>query len=454
MSERDTHVMAMDEPATTPTVKDRLLAKIADRSARIGVIGLGYVGLPLAVEFARAGFSVTGIDLDATKCAAINGGRSYIGDVTSETVSALVQQKRLRAVGDYDVLAAMDVVTICVPTPLGKAKDPDISYVVRAAEALARYVHPAMLVALESTTYPGTTEEILLPQLQHNGCRVGENVFLAFSPERVDPGNARYNTRNTPKVVGGMTSACLEVAEALYRCAVDTVVPVSSPAAAEMTKILENTFRAVNIGLANELAVICRSLGIDVWEVIRAASTKPFGFMPFYPGPGLGGHCIPIDPLYLTWKMRGLGLQTRFIELADTVNSSMPQYVVNRIAEALNEDAKPVKGARILVLGVAYKADIDDLRESPAITIIEELRRRGARVTYNDPHIPALRLNRDELIESVQLTKDTLDWADCVLVHTAHRAYDWSWVAQHARLVFDTRAAMWGVEGRARIVTL
>jgi len=270
----------------------------------------------------------------------------------------------------------------------------------------------------------------------------------------VDPGNPHYNTRNTPKVVGGVTPACLEVAQALYSAAVDTVVPVSSPAAAEMTKILENTFRAVNIGLVNELTIICRSLGIDVWEVIRAASTKPFGFMPFYPGPGLGGHCIPIDPLYLTWKMRGLGLQTRFIELADTVNSSMPQYVVNRIAEALNEDAKPVKGARILVLGVAYKADIDDLRESPALTIIEDLRRRGARVTYNDPYIATLRLSHDEVLESVQLTKDTLDWADCVLVHTAHSTYDWSWVARYARLVFDTRAVMWGVGGSARVVTL
>ena len=454
MTERGAQTEAVDEQAPEPSVKDTLLAKIADRTARVGVIGMGYVGLPLAVEFARAGFSVTGIDLDAAKCAEVNAGRSYISDVPSRAVSEVVQQGHLRATNDYGALAEMDVVTICVPTPLGKAKDPDISYIIRAAEALVDYVHPGMFVALESTTYPGTTEEVLIPRLVRNGCRVGEDVFLAFSPERVDPGNARYNTRNTPKVVGGVTPACLEVAQMLYSSAVDQVVPVSSPAAAEMTKILENTFRAVNIGLVNELAIICRSLGIDVWEVIRAASTKPFGFMPFYPGPGLGGHCIPIDPLYLTWKMRGMGLQTRFIELADTVNSSMPQYVVNRIAEALNDDAKPVKGARILVLGVAYKADIDDLRESPALTIIEELRRRGARVTYNDPHIPTLRLGRDEVLESVQLTKDTLDWADCVLVHTAHSAYDWNWVAQYARLVFDTRAVMWGVSGSARVVTL
>lgn len=454
MSDRGELAVTMADQAPEPTTKDLLLKRIADRTARVGVIGMGYVGLPLAVEFARAGFSVTGIDLDPAKCAEVNAGRSYIGDVPSQAVSELVRQERLRATDDYAVLADMDVVTICVPTPLGKAKDPDISYIIRAAEALGKYVHPGMLVALESTTYPGTTEEVLIPRLVHNGCRVGEDVFLVFSPERVDPGNPHYNTRNTPKVVGGVTPACLEVAQALYSAAVDRVVPVSCPAAAEMTKILENTFRAVNIGLVNELAIICRSLGIDVWEVIRAASTKPFGFMPFYPGPGLGGHCIPIDPLYLTWKMRGMGLQTRFIELADTVNSNMPQYVVNRIAEALNDDAKPVKGARILVLGVAYKADIDDLRESPALTIIEELRRRGARVTYNDPHVPMVRLARDEVLESVQLTKDTLDWADCVLVHTAHSAYDWNWVAQYARLVFDTRSVMWGAQGPARVVTL
>lgn len=454
MSDRGAQAETMAESAHEPSIKDALLAKLADRTARVGVIGLGYVGLPLAVEFARAGFGVTGIDLDSSKCAQVNAGRSYISDVPSDQVAALVRQGRLRATDDYAALAEMDAVTICVPTPLGKAKDPDISYIIRAAEALGQYVHPGMLVALESTTYPGTTEEVLIPRLVHNGCRVGVDVFLAFSPERVDPGNPHYNTRNTPKVVGGVTPACLEVAQALYGAAVDRVVPVSSPAVAEMTKILENTFRAVNIGLVNELAMICRSLGIDVWEVIRAASTKPFGFMPFYPGPGLGGHCIPIDPLYLTWKMRGMGQQTRFIELADTVNSTMPQYVVNRIAEALNDDAKPVKGSRILVLGVAYKADIDDLRESPAIVIIEELRRRGARVTYNDPHIPTMRLGRDEVLESVQLTKDTLDWADCVVVHTAHKAYDWNWVAQYARLVFDTRSVMWGAQGRARVVTL
>lgn len=454
MIDREERVEALADQAPEATTKDTLIARIAHRTARVGVIGMGYVGLPLAVAFARAGFTVSGIDLDAAKCAEVNAGRSYITDVPSSDLAPLVQEGRLHATDDYGVLAEMDVVTICVPTPLGKAKDPDISYILRAAEALGQYVHTGMLVVLESTTYPGTTEEVLLPRLVRNGCQVGEDVFLAFSPERVDPGNTRYSTHNTPKVVGGVTPACLEVATALYSAAVEHVVPVSSPAVAEMTKILENTFRAVNIGLVNELAVICRSLDIDVWEVIRAASTKPFGFMPFYPGPGLGGHCIPIDPLYLTWKMRGMGMQTRFIELADRVNSSMPLYVVNRVAEALNDDAKPVRGSRILVLGVAYKADIDDLRESPALTIIDELRRRGARVTYNDPHIPTMRLGRDEVLESVQLTKDTLDWADCVLVHTAHSAYDWEWVARYARLVFDTRSVMWQVKGSARIVAL
>ncbi|MHB1295968.1 MAG: nucleotide sugar dehydrogenase [Anaerolineae bacterium] len=424
--------------------KALLLAKFADRSARVAVIGLGYVGLPLAVEFARAGFRVSGIDLNAGKCASLNAGHSYIQDVPSEALTPLLAEGRLYASTDYAALAEADAVIICVPTPLGKSKDPDISYIVAAADALARYMHAPMLVVLESTTYPGTTEEVLLPRIIHNGYKVGQDYFLAFSPERVDPGNPRYHTRNTPKVVGGMSPACLEVAQALYRHAVDTLVPVSSPATAEMVKILENTFRAVNIGLANEMAQICHRLGIDIWEVIEAAKTKPFGYMPFYPGPGLGGHCIPIDPLYLTWKMRGLGVQTRFIELADTVNSAMPLWWVSRVQDALNEQAKPLKGARILVLGVAYKKDIDDLRESPALTILAELRARGAEVLYNDPHIPSLRLGPDETLQSVGLTAELLASADCVLVHTDHSAYDWAWVAQHARLVVDARHVMGG----------
>ncbi|MHB0856575.1 MAG: nucleotide sugar dehydrogenase [Anaerolineae bacterium] len=428
--------------STITDAKTLLLSKFADRSARVAVIGLGYVGLPLAVEFARAGFRVLGIDLDAAKCAALNNGHSYVQDVPSSTLAPLVADGRLHADTDYAILAEADAAIICVPTPLGKSKDPDISCIVAAADALARHMHAPMLVVLESTTYPGTTEEVLLPRIIHNGYKVGQDFFLAFSPERVDPGNPRYHTRNTPKVVGGLTPACLEVATALYRHAVDTLVPVSSPATAEMVKILENTFRAVNIGLANEMAQICHRLGIDIWEVIEAAKTKPFGYMPFYPGPGLGGHCIPIDPLYLTWKMRGLGVQTRFIELADTVNSAMPLWWVSRVQDALNEQALPLKGSRILLLGVAYKKDIDDLRESPALTILAELRARGALVRYNDPHVPTLRLGPDDTLQSVDLTPEQLAEAHCVLIHTDHSAYDWAWIALHARLVVDSRHAM------------
>lgn len=422
--------------------KDRLLHKIATRTARVGVIGLGYVGLPLALELARAGFHVDGVDLNQDKCAQINTGQSYVRDVSSKSVAEQVTQGRLRATSDYTVLRNADAAIICVPTPLGKAKDPDISYIVSAADALSSHVHAGMLVVLESTTYPGTTEEILLPRMTKGGLRVGHDFFLAFSPERVDPGNLRYNTRNTPKVVGGMTRACLEVAAALYATAIETIVPVSSPTVAEMTKILENTFRAVNIGLVNELAIICHQLGISIWEVIEAASTKPFGFMPFYPGPGLGGHCIPIDPLYLTWKMRGLGLQTRFIELADTVNSNMPHYVISRIADVLNDEGKPLKGARILILGVTYKKDVDDLRESPALTVIFELQRRGALVNYHDPYVPQIALTPQMTLRSVSLTEDALSRSDCVLVHTPHSCYDWVWVGRHAQLVFDTRNVM------------
>lgn len=436
------------------SVQERLLQRIADRSAQVCVLGLGYAGLPLAAEFARVGFRVTGIDLNPTKCAAINDGRSYIGDVSSESVAELVESGHLRATDDYAAVEDADAVFICVPTPLGKAKDPDISYIVAAADDLAQHTHPGMLVVLESTTYPGTTEEILLPRIVGDRYQVGQDLFVAFSPERVDPGNRRFNVRNTPKVVGGVTEACLEVATALYETALDTVVTVSSPAVAELTKILENTFRAVNIGLVNELAMICRRLGIDVWEVIEAASTKPFGFMPFYPGPGLGGHCIPVDPLYLTWKMRSLGSRTRFIELADTVNSGMPEYVVGRIADALNDEGKPIRNARILVLGVTYKKDVEDLRESPALTIIDELRKRGAQVAYNDPHAPELRLRSGYTLRSASLTQEMLEWTDLVLVHTAHAGYDWGWVGAHARLVFDARNAMSGVESSCRVVRL
>jgi len=435
--------------------KHTLLNKIEDRSAVVGVIGLGYTGLPLVVEFARAGFCTVGVDLDDDRCRRINEGESYIGDVPTEALADVVGRGLLCATSDYGALAGADAVIICVPTPLGKAKDPDISYIVSATDCLEARVHDGMLVVLESTTYPGTTEEIVAPRLARNGRVVGTDLFVAYSPERVDPGNATFHTRNTPKVVAGMTPDCLEVAQALYATVVDTVVPVSSPAAAEMTKILENTFRAVNIGLANEFAIICERLGISVWEVIHAAATKPFGFMPFYPGPGLGGHCIPIDPLYLTWKMRSLGQQTRFIELADTVNSNMPHYVVSRIADALNDEGKPIRGQRILVLGVAYKGDVADLRESPALEIIDSLLKRGALVQYSDPYIPRLRLLSGEIMESVELTAPVLDWADCVLVHTAHRCFDWEFVASHAHLAFDTRNVLPELDGgNCRVVRL
>lgn len=427
---------------TDVDTRSALLARIEDRSARVGVVGLGYTGLPLVVEFARAGFTTVGVDVDRARCDALNAGRSHVGDIESDVVADLVGRGLLRATTDYGALAEADAVIVCVPTPLGKAKDPDISYIISATDALAAQVHRGMIVVLESTTYPGTTEEIVLPRLSGNGFAVGIDLFVGYSPERVDPGNPVYHTRNTPKVVAGVTPACLEVAVALYDTVVDTVVPVSTPATAEMTKILENTFRAVNIGLANEFAIICQRLGINVWEVVEAAATKPFGFMPFYPGPGLGGHCIPIDPLYLTWKMRSLGQQTRFIELADTVNSSMPHHVVSRIADALNDEEKPIKGRRILVLGVAYKSDVADLRESPALEIIDSLLRRGALVSYSDPYIPSLTLLSGETMESVEATAPVLEWADCVLVHTSHRAFDWEFVAEHARLVFDTRNVM------------
>ncbi len=437
------------------SIKDALLAKIADRTAQVGVVGLGYTGLPLVVEFARAGYRTVGIDLDSRRCTEVNAGHSYIGDVPAEDVRSLVAEGLVSATTDYAAVGTLDAVVICVPTPLGKAKDPDISYIVSATESLVPHVHVGMLIVLESTTYPGTTEEILLPRLESTGHRVGQDMFLGYSPERVDPGNPVYGTRNTPKVVAGVTPNCREVMVALYRTIVDTVVPVTSPATAEMTKILENSFRAVNIGMANEFAVICRSLGIDIWEVIAAAKTKPFGYMPFYPGPGLGGHCIPIDPLYLTWKMRSLGQQTRFIELADAVNSSMPTYVVNRVAEALNDDEKPVRGRRLLVLGVAYKADVADLRESPALEIIETLCRRGALVEYSDPYIPEVTLRDGTTLTSVALTSQVLQWADCALVHTAHRCFDWPFVAANARLVFDTRNVMANVPSpRCRVVRL
>jgi UDP-N-acetyl-D-glucosamine dehydrogenase len=435
------------------SLKDDLLRRFADRTAVIGVVGLGYVGLPLAVEFARAGLRVIGVEVDAGKVTALGRGESYIQDVPADVVAELVSRGRLSATTDYAELRHADAVSICVPTPLRKTRDPDMAYVVEAADKIMTVTHPGMLIVLESTTYPGTTEEIFEPRLKERGVRVGEEVFLAFSPERIDPANSRYGVRNTPKVVGGTTPACTEAAAALYRLAVDTVVPVSSPRAAEMVKLLENTFRAVNIGLVNEVALMCARLNLDVWEVIEAAATKPYGFMKFTPGPGLGGHCIPIDPLYLSWKLKALNYTARFIELADTINSQMPSHVVSLVADALNEDGKALRGAGVLVLGVAYKRDVDDVRESPALDVIVELQKRHARVSYHDPHVPTLRLS-EAALQSQPLTPAALAAADCVVVITDHSAFDWDFIGAHARVIVDTRNALRGRAVPARVIKL
>jgi UDP-N-acetyl-D-glucosamine dehydrogenase len=418
-------------------LKDELKEKIRAGSARVGTIGLGYVGLPLAVEYAEAGLRVVGFDVLQEKVDAISAGQSYIKDIPSDRLAPLVRSERLTATTDFDQLRDCDAVIICVPTPLNKTKDPDLVMVIDATRAIATRLRPGQLVVLESTTYPGTTEELILPLLAERGMEVGKDFFLAFSPERVDPGNERYDTRSTPKIVGGVTPACLEVARLLYEKAVTTVVPVSSTQTAEMVKLLENTFRSVNIGLVNEVALMCARLGVDVWEVIDAAATKPFGFMAFYPGPGLGGHCIPIDPLYLSWKLRTLNYRARFIELAGEINSEMPEYVVARIADALNDRERSVKGSRILVLGVAYKRDIDDVRESPALDIIKLLEVRGAEVSYNDPFVPEIRMN-DGVMRSVDLMPAVRE-AHLVVIVTDHRSYDWPGIVGAANVVVDTR---------------
>jgi UDP-N-acetyl-D-glucosamine dehydrogenase len=418
--------------------------KIRANTARLGTLGLGYVGLPLSVEFAAAGLSVTGFDVSAEKVDAVNAGRSYIKDVPGPRLAELVRAGRLRASRDFAGVAGCDALIICVPTPLGKTRDPDLSMVVDAARSIAARLRKGQLVVLESTTYPGTTEELILPLLTEGGLAVGKDFFLAFSPERVDPGNERYQTRNTPKIIGGVTPTCARVAQALYARAVDTVIPVSSTRAAEMVKLLENTFRSVNIGLVNEVALMCDRLGVDVWEVIDAAASKPFGFMPFYPGPGLGGHCIPIDPLYLSWKLKTLNYRARFIELAGEVNSEMPEYVCKRVAAALNEQEKSVKGSAVLVLGVSYKRDVDDVRESPALDILRLLESRGARVGYNDPNVPALHLNGTTL-ESQDLLP-AVRRADVVVIVTDHSAYRYPEIVEAARVVVDTRNATKGIQ--------
>jgi UDP-N-acetyl-D-glucosamine dehydrogenase len=424
-----------------------LIHKICRREARAGVVGLGYVGLPLAVEFARAGVTTVGIDIDERKVTTLNQGRSYIPDVQTAQVAGLVKAKKLTATTDFSVIRSLDTVNICVPTPLRTTKDPDMSYVVSAAEQIAKYLHPGMLIVLESTTYPGTTAELLQPMFEATGLKAGKDFFLAFSPERVDPANEKFNTRNTPKVVGGTTPECTRVATALYSLAVDTVVPVSSTVVAEMVKLLENTFRAVNIGMVNELALMCDRMGIDVWEVVKAAKTKPFGFMPFYPGPGLGGHCIPIDPFYLSWKAKQSGFEARFIELAGHVNGAMPEYVVTKVGDALNTHRKAINGSSILVLGVAYKKNIDDVRESPALDVIHLLHERGATIEYADPHVPTVRkdgwVGGFEMI-AVNLDQANLEKYDCVVILTDHAAFDYARVAADARLIVDTRDAIKG----------
>ena len=422
---------------------ERLSKKIESRRAHLGVIGLGYVGLPLAVEFGRAGFQVTGIDIDKRRVHRLERGESYIQDVPTSEVRALVRAGNLKATSDFSVLRRIDAVNVCVPTPLSKQRDPDVSYIVAAAKQVATYLHPGMLVILESTTYPGTTDELILPLLTETGMKVGEDFFLAFSPERVDPGNPRFNTRNIPKVVGGVTPVCTEVAVRLYQQRLEQVIAVSSPQVAEMVKLLENTFRSVNIGLVNELALMCSRLHIDVWEVIQAAATKPFGFMPFYPGPGLGGHCIPIDPFYLSWKARASGFEARFIELAGYVNGQMPDHVVNLVAQSLNRRGRAVHGSKVLVLGVAYKADIDDTRESPSIDIMETLRERGARIEYSDPYVPTLQFGGKRL-RSLPLTPARLRRFDCVVIATAHKAFPYAAVLRHSKAVVDTRNALRG----------
>ena len=425
------------------TTKEVLIKKLRDKSAKIAILGLGYVGLPLAVVFGEAGFNVTGVDPDKRKVDALTKGESYIPDVKTEAVAKLAQSGRLTATTDFSVLKDMDAVSICVPTPLRQTGDPDMSFIISATEELAKYMHKGMVVVLQSTTYPGTTREVLLPKLgvEHD-LVVGEDWFLAFSPERVDPGREDYTTKNTTKVMGGITEACGEVATAWYEGAIDVVHRVSSAEAAEMAKLLENTFRMINIGLVNELAIMCEYLGVDVWEVIDAAATKPFGFMKFTPGPGLGGHCIPIDPLYLSWKMRSFNYNARFIELASEINTNMPRYVVSRLLEAMNDLGKTLKGSKVLVLGVAYKPDIDDVRESPALDVIGLLRKKGALVEYHDPYIPHIHHEYDDWhMDSVTDVMKSVKEADAVVIVTNHKVYDYKAIIGSANFVFDTRNA-------------
>ena len=439
------------------TVAFELKRKIEQHQALVGVIGMGYVGLPLAVEKGKVGFPVTGFDINPKRVAKVNAGDNYIGDVKDEELQDLVKRGLLKATTDFSLLAACDVIIICVPTPLTITRDPDISYIAASAKEIACYLRPGQLVTLESTTYPGTTQEVILPLLAETGLEVGKDFFLAFSPERVDPGNKRFSTKNTSKVVGGVTPVCLEIAYTLYAQTIINVVPVSSPATAELTKVFENTYRAINIAMVNELMLLCDRMGLDIWEVVEAAGTKPFGIQTFWPGPGVGGHCIPIDPFYLTWKARQYDFHTRFIELAGEINVEVSYYVANKVVQALNDENKSLKDARILVLGVAYKKDIDDVRESPALKIMELLRRQGASLSYHDPYIPVIEPHGGSTVhlENTGLTDQTLESADCVLILTDHSIIDYDWVVAKANLVVDTRNATKNVaENRHKIVKI
>ncbi len=423
-----------------------LKAKIDSKTARVSVVGLGYVGLPLALDLAKAGFSVTGFDVSEDRVAQINRAKSYIGDVSDSDLKTVVTtQKKFQATTDFSKLSQMDTVSICVPTPLGKTRDPDISYVLAVRDRIREHIHPQMLVILESTTYPGTTEEIFVPIVEETNLILGQNFFLAFSPERIDPGNQKFNLRNTPKVVGGMTPACTEMVVSLYQTIVNQVVPVTSARVAEMVKILENTYRAVNIGLVNEVAIMCKILGINTWEVIDAAATKPFGFTPFYPGPGLGGHCIPVDPHYLSWKLKSLNYTARFIDLAAEVNTGMPHHVVSIIADTLNAARKSVNGSNIILLGMAYKADVSDIRESPALDIYKLLEEKGAKVIFNDPFAQELQMN-EKTIRSTELSPKVLADQDLVVITTFHSSYDMKGIVESAKAVVDTRNATKGIK--------
>ncbi len=421
-------------------VKSELIKKLNNKSATIGIVGLGYVGLPLMLRYSEVGYKIIGIDVDQTKVDALKAGKSYIKHISGEAIAAAVKNGFV-ATTDFSLAKEADAIILCVPTPLNKYREPDLSFVLNTVESLLPYLRAGQVVSLESTTYPGTTDEELKPRMELNGLIVGENIFLVFSPEREDPANPDFVTKTIPKVCGGCTSDCLEVGMALYDQVIDTVVPVSSTKVAEMTKLLENIHRAVNIGLVNEMKIVADKMGIDIHEVIRAAATKPFGFVPYYPGPGLGGHCIPIDPFYLTWKAREYGVHTRFIELAGEINSSMPEYVVNKAMHALNEQSKSIKNSKVLVLGIAYKKNVDDMRESPAVTIMELLQKNGANIAYYDQYVPKFPPMREHNfdLESIELTKDALEQYDCVIIVTAHDDVDYEFVAEHAKLIIDTR---------------